>query len=176
MSTPYPRTKASISSSTKEDEKPWKDEPSNVVHLTDDTFDEFLAQEESVLVMFYAPWCGHCKKMKPEFVKAAEKLVAMNVKGKLVGVDATKESKLGKRFDVKGYPTVKYFKHGEFAFDAGAARKEQEIVDFMKDPKEPPPPPPPEAPWSEEPSEVVHLNEENFKPFLKTNISLLASF
>ena len=53
----------------------------------------------------------------------------------------------GFRFAVKGYPTVKYFKNGELAFDAGHARDENSIVDFMKDPKEPPPPPPPEKPW-----------------------------
>ena len=126
--------------------------------------------------MFYAPWCGHCKRMKPEFVKAAEAMVTMGVNGKLAAVDATKEPKLGKRFEVKGYPTVKYFKNGEFAFDAGAARKEKEIIDFMKDPKEPPPPPPPEAPWSEEDSHVVHLNEENFKPFLKKKKHVLVMF
>ena len=71
---------------------------------------------------------------------------------------------------------VKYFKKGEFAFDAGTARKEKEIVDFMKDPKEPPPPPPPEAPWSEEESAVVHLNEESFKPFLKKRKHVLVMF
>ena len=74
------------------------------------------------------------------------------------------------------YPTVKYFKKGEFAFDAGTARQEKEIVEFMKDPKEPPPPPPPEAPWSEEKSEVVHLNEESFKPFLKKKKHVLVMF
>ena len=38
-----------------EPEVTWADEPSDVVHLTDDTFDEFLATNPSVLVMFYAP-------------------------------------------------------------------------------------------------------------------------
>ena len=52
------------------------------------------------------------------------------------------------RFGVRGYPTVKYFKDGEEAFDAGHARDEKAIIEFMKDPKEPPPPPPPEKPWS----------------------------
>ena len=176
LKTPFPRTKESVSSSAPAEESAWKDEPSNVVHLTDDNFDTFIAEESSVLVMFYAPWCGHCKRMKPEFVKAAEAMVTIGVNGKLAAVDATKEPKLGKRFEVKGYPTVKYFKNGEFAFDAGAARKEKEIIDFMKDPKEPPPPPPPEVPWSEEESHVVHLNEENFKPFLKKKKHVLVMF
>jgi thioredoxin-like negative regulator of GroEL len=46
----------------------------------------------------------------------------------------------------------------------------------MKDPKEPPPPPPPEKPWSEEPSDVVHLNEENFKSTLKKTKHALVMF
>ena len=147
-----------------------------VMVLTNDNFKGAIESNEFILVEFYAPWCGHCKRMKPEFVKAAEAMVTMGVNGKLAAVDATKEPKLGKRFEVKGYPTVKYFKNGEFAFDAGAARKEKEIIDFMKDPKEPPPPPPPEAPWSEEESHVVHLNEENFKPFLKKKKHVLVMF
>lgn len=43
-------------------------------------------------------------------------------------------------------------------------------------PKEPPPPPPPEVPWSEEPSNVVHLTEEDFKPFLKRKKHVLLMF
>jgi protein disulfide isomerase family A protein 5 len=43
---------------------------------------------------------------------------------------------------------VKYFKDGKVAFDAGHAREEKAIVEFMSDPKEPPPPPPPEKAWS----------------------------
>ena len=71
---------------------------------------------------------------------------------------------------------MKYFKDGEFAFDAGHAREEKEIVKFMEDPSEPPPPPPPETPWSEEQSEVIHLNEENFKPVLKKKKHVLVMF
>jgi hypothetical protein len=39
----------------KEEEKAWSDEPSDVVHLTDDNFSTFMAENPSVLVMFYAP-------------------------------------------------------------------------------------------------------------------------
>jgi len=39
----------------KEDEEQWSDVPSDVVHLKDSTFDEFMEKNPSVLVMFYAP-------------------------------------------------------------------------------------------------------------------------
>lgn len=40
---------------SEDDEEEWKDTPSDVVHLTDSTFDEYIAANPSVLVMFYAP-------------------------------------------------------------------------------------------------------------------------
>jgi len=156
-------------------ETEWSDTQSEVVHLTSETFDEYLKTQSSVLVMFYAPWCGHCKRMKPEYEKAASKLVDLKLDGKLAAVDAQKYSGLGNRFSVRGYPSVKYFKNGELAFDV-SLREEGAIVDFMKDPKEPPPPPPPEKAWSDEPSDVVHLNDDNFKPTLKKTKHALVMF
>ncbi|XP_021948419.1 protein disulfide-isomerase A5 [Folsomia candida] len=154
----------------------WSDEPSEVVHLTTSTFDTTIKENPSVLVMFYAPWCGHCKKMKPGYVVAAEKLKKQKIVGVLAAVDVTKESSLGTRYDIKGYPTVKYFKDGELAFDVGNVRDESAIIDFMKNPKEPPPPPPPEKAWSEEESAVIHLNEENFKSTLRKKKRALVMF
>merc|ERR1719186_1477925 len=145
----------------------WADEASEVHHLTDDTFDIFMKENPSVLVMFYAPWCGHCKRAKPHFVSAAAKMEEQGMSGKLAAVDCTIHQQLSKRFEVKGFPSIKYFKDGEMAFEAGDAREEASILKFMADPKEPPPPPPPETPWSEEESDVVHLTEADFKPFLK---------
>jgi protein disulfide-isomerase/protein disulfide isomerase family A protein 5 len=106
---------------------------------------------------------------------AASKLKELGISGKLVAVDAQKENSLGSRFGIRGYPSLKYFKNGEVAFDV-SLREEGPIVNFMKDPKEPPPPPPPETPWSEEPSDVVHLNDENFKPILKKTKHVLVMF
>lgn len=45
-------------------EPEWSDTESEVIHLTAQSFDEYLKNEPSALVMFYAPWCGHCKRMK----------------------------------------------------------------------------------------------------------------
>lgn len=50
-------------------------------------------------------------------------------------MDTTKETKLSSEFSIKGYPTIKYFKDGEFAFDVSSAREKDKIIEFMSDPK-----------------------------------------
>jgi len=64
----------------------------DVVVLTDSNFDSKVMKSNDIwLVEFYAPWCGHCKKLEPEWNEAASK-VKGNVKfGK---VDATVETSL----------------------------------------------------------------------------------
>ena len=48
----------------------------SVVDLGDADFDSKLADMDTALVMFYAPWCGHCKRLKPEFEKSSADLLA----------------------------------------------------------------------------------------------------
>ncbi len=44
--------------------------------LTSKNFNDFISENDQVLVMFYAPWCGHCQQLKPELAAAAEKLTS----------------------------------------------------------------------------------------------------
>lgn len=62
-------------------------------------------------------------------------LPTLQITGRLAAVDTTKETKLGSEFSIKGYPTIKYFRDGEFAFDVSSAREKDKIVEFMADPK-----------------------------------------
>ena len=87
-------------------ESVWSEEDNEVLHLTAETFDEAVEKEDT-LVMFYAPWCGHCKAMKSAYAEAAKISPAT-----FVAVDATIERQLATRFDVKGYPTLLHFRPG----------------------------------------------------------------
>lgn len=63
------------------------DGTSDVVKLTVDNFnDEVLESSDFWLVEFFAPWCGHCKKLAPEWEKAAKGLKGMI---KMGGLDMT---------------------------------------------------------------------------------------
>lgn len=83
----------------------------DVVTLTDSNFeDEVLESEDMWLVAFYAPWCGHCKNLAPQWASAARELKG---KVKLGAVDATAHSVYSNRYGVRGYPTIKVFSQGK---------------------------------------------------------------
>merc|ERR1712036_153870 len=106
---------------------------SGVVDLNANNFDNRVKDSEGVwIVEFYAPWCGHCKQLAPEYQKAAKALADLeNVA--LAKIDATIHSEVAKKYGVRGYPTLKWFKKDpENPMDYGGGRKEAEIVSWIK--------------------------------------------
>lgn len=82
-----------------------------VVTLTPDNFDEVVDGSHHVLVEFYAPWCGHCKKLEPEYTQVGEAF-AKEKEVVIAKVDADNHKDLGSRFDIHGFPTIKFFPKG----------------------------------------------------------------
>ena len=105
----------------------------DVLELVDSDFDSTLESVDTALVMFYAPWCGHCKRLKPEFEKAAQLLKSNDPPVALAKVDCTEGGKDScGRFDVRGYPTLKIFRGGELSSDYNGPREVNGIVKYMK--------------------------------------------
>ncbi len=77
-----------------------------------------------------APWCGHCKKLAPTLDKMATYISGKFAIGK---IDCTIHTSLCKdsKFNVKGYPTLKIYKDGNF-FDYSGKRDADSMIGFME--------------------------------------------
>lgn len=107
----------------------------DVIELTDDNFDKLVINSEDMwLVEFFAPWCGHCKNLAPEWASAASELKG---KVKMGALDATIHTKKAAQYGIKGYPTIKYFAAGKKTkqsaeeFDGG--RTSKDIINWALD-------------------------------------------
>lgn len=105
---------------------------SDVLVFTDADFDVKAKENDLFLAEFYAPWCGHCKRLAPEYEKAASILAKNDPPVPLVKVDCTVETKTCSKYGVSGYPTLKVFRNGEAAEDYNGPRESSSIVATMK--------------------------------------------
>eukprot|EP00306_Pavlova_sp_CCMP459_P012658 CAMPEP_0185192376 /NCGR_PEP_ID=MMETSP1140-20130426/18238_1 /TAXON_ID=298111 /ORGANISM="Pavlova sp., Strain CCMP459" /LENGTH=328 /DNA_ID=CAMNT_0027759121 /DNA_START=39 /DNA_END=1023 /DNA_ORIENTATION=+ len=103
--------------------------------LTESNFDAItkLSAPDSNpwFVKFYAPWCGHCKKLAPTWEELATKLEADGSNVKVGKVDVTQSRGLGDRFKVRGFPTLIYFADGQM-YKYKGARTVDDFETFLR--------------------------------------------
>lgn len=100
----------------------------SVVELTKANFDEKMSQSSTAMVKFYAPWCGHCKAIKPIYEGVANRLADRAL---IAEVDCTTEKELCEQFGIKGFPTLRLFKDGVDVTAYNGERNVESMVNFV---------------------------------------------
>jgi len=103
----------------------------DVIVVTGDNFEGLVAKHAHIMVEFYAPWCGHCKKLTPEYAKAAGILKEQGGKAVLAKCDATEHPEIAKDHGVRGYPTMIPFENGAAQPKFTGARDAHGIASYM---------------------------------------------
>jgi len=108
----------------------------NVLDLTPDNFHQVVDGSKPAFVEFFAPWCGHCKHLAPEYEKVGDAFAGS--KDIVVAkVDADAHKDLGSEFGIRGFPTLKFFpkgwKKGDEPTEYQGGRTADDIINFIKE-------------------------------------------
>ncbi|WP_457747673.1 thioredoxin TrxC [Sulfurimonas sp.] len=99
------------------------------LELNENNFDEVVANTDlPVIVDFWAPWCGPCQMMAPNFKAAAEHFPLKAVFSK---VNTENEQNLGARFGIRSIPTLIIFKNGVEVDRATGALPKEQLIEFV---------------------------------------------
>lgn len=109
----------------------FKIDDGKVLQLDESNFDAAISSFDFIFVDFYAPWCGHCKRLSPELDKAAPMLSGLKKPVVIAKIDADKYSRIASKYEIDGFPTLKIFMHG-VPTDYYGPRKADSLVRYLR--------------------------------------------
>ena len=89
---------------------------------------------QATVALFYAPWCPHCKAVKPIFDKLNnEKVTSDNgIKVEFTSVNCDENTEAAEKYEIGGFPTIKAIKSGGETVEHEGGRSEEDIMAFAK--------------------------------------------
>lgn len=100
----------------------------SVIHLTKDTFDSVVNQNEKpVLVDFWAPWCGPCQMVGP----IIEEIAAERSDIIVAKINVDEEMELAKSFRIVSIPTILVLKNGEKVATSIGYKPKEDILKLL---------------------------------------------
>lgn len=110
-----------------------EEEPSHSIQLTTIDFNTEIGSN-NYFVMFFAPWCSYCVKLKPTWEELAEMLNEPGSRVKIAKVDCTTESGICKQQQITSYPTLLYYRKGnKDAVKYAGTRDLSSLANFLND-------------------------------------------
>lgn len=110
----------------------------HVKMLDADNFDSHVSSglsgmTKGTLVAFVASWCGHCKRLKPTYEKLAEAFDG-EMFVDIAMIDADKHRKIGEKYNVAGFPTIKWFSRAsDKPEDYNGGRSLSDLIKFVNE-------------------------------------------
>jgi len=109
--------------------------PTDVVELNAASYTKFVKENKLCIIMFYAPWCGHCKAFKPEYERIATTLKGMGIPAGRI--DGDQDSEISEGVGVEGFPTIMVYVDGKPVKYDGP-RSQAGVLAFIEKAKKPP--------------------------------------
>ena len=99
-----------------------------IINITKEIFEEqILKADQSVLVDFWAPWCGPCQMVLPIIEELAEEVTDV----KICKVNVDEQMKIAKEYRVMSIPTLILFKDGKIAKQELGAKTKEELLEMI---------------------------------------------
>lgn len=109
-----------------------KEDPQQLaLQLNNDSF-EHGVEKGTTFVKFFAPWCGHCKRMAPTWDQLAAKFVGTEVKIAKVDCTVADNKELCSQQDVNGFPTLFIYKDGQKVSEYDGSRSLEDLHEFVQ--------------------------------------------
>ncbi|ESO94095.1 hypothetical protein LOTGIDRAFT_145171 [Lottia gigantea] len=113
----------------KPEEKEQESEGKIPEELTDSTYEE-VQSSPLAFIKFYAPWCGHCRKLAPTWIDLSKKF-SETEEVVIADLDCTQYEEICKDNKVRGYPTLLLFRHGILVEEYSRSRTLEDMYDFV---------------------------------------------